>query len=91
MAIDSTNKRKSAIQMLPHVVYPVGDMVIDDFDRMQVAWLYAIGAGAAAVTTIITPGSRQIIAPFVTRAITPEINPTVIIPRPHGRIITPEQ
>ena len=51
MAVDSTNKRASAIQSIPHVFGPVADGTIDDLDRMQVTWLYAG----------IAPGTIQIV------------------------------
>ena len=50
MAIDSREKRASAINVLPIVTYPVADGVIDNFDRMQATWLYSgivVSGGAA--------------------------------------------
>ena len=48
MAVDSRNKRASAINILPHTIYPVPDGTIDDLDRIQATWLYSgIAVGEA--------------------------------------------
>lgn len=46
--IDSENKRRSAGNSVPYVIYPIPDGQIDDFNREQALWLYGgLGTGAA--------------------------------------------
>ena len=65
MAIDTENKRRSAVQnALPFLaVLPVADGSLNQADRQHVSWLYrgilAAGGAAAARSRMLLLGVRQ--------------------------------
>lgn len=68
MAIDSRNKRASALNSVPIIVAPLADGTIDDNDRQQITWLYAgIVAGIPVVIVILTPADRTLKVPYTSR------------------------
>ena len=61
MSIDTANKRRSALNSVPLIVYPTADGTIDSANREQVTWLYAGLAGAASLIVLTTPANRILI------------------------------
>ncbi len=62
MAIDSRNKRASALNSMPLVIYPTADGVTDNNDRQQITWLYFGQTGTEVIViTSVTPSERTII------------------------------
>ena len=56
MAVDSRAKRASALNILPTVsINPVADGTTDEFDRMQITWLYAGIEPTGTAPVVITP------------------------------------
>ncbi len=54
--MNSENKRRSAGNTVPLVIFPIPDGTIDDFDREQATWMYGgLGAGAVAVIPPVIP------------------------------------
>ncbi len=65
MAVDTENKRRGAINLLPLTVAPVPDGTIDAADRAQAAWVYS---GIASIFAGLTcqPGAFIIVGTAVT-------------------------
>ena len=60
MSIDTANKRRSALNSMPLIVYPTADGVINSNDRQQVTWLY-VGNVAVTPLALTTPANRILI------------------------------
>ena len=60
MSIDTANKRRSALNTIPLIVYPTAEGTIGSNDRQQVTWLY-VGNVAATPLALTTPANRVLI------------------------------
>lgn len=68
MAIDSRNKRASALNSLPILIMPSSDGVIDGNDRQQMTWLYSDRWITVVIIIVIRPPvDRTQIVPYSPR------------------------
>jgi hypothetical protein len=64
MAIDSRDKRASAINSLPIIVMPSADATTDANDRQQMTWLYRGVVAVIIIIVIEPPGDRTYRVPY---------------------------
>ena len=67
MAIDSRNKRASALNSSPMLVMPTADGTTDANDRQQMTWLYSGWVATIIEIVIQTPARRTFRVPYQAR------------------------